>query len=176
MSGGLAASAAAATAAAAPDAARALRDALGHYATGVALVTTRAADGRAVGLTINSFASLSLAPPLVLWSLVRCSPSLAAFSACRHFAIQVLGAGQRALAARFADPRQADKFAGVAWHDGPQGLPLVDGALADFICAAHQQHDGGDHVLFIGRVEQHAQRPGAALLFHRGRFETLAAA
>lgn len=153
--------------------ARALRDALGHFPTGVALVTTRATDGRPIGLTINSFASLSLDPPLVLWSLVNKSPSLAAFNACSHFAIHVLAAGQRELALRFANPQVPDKFTGVAWQETMGGAPLIEGALAHFICLNHQRQAGGDHTLFIGQVEQHEHRAGEPAVFHRGRFAAL---
>jgi flavin reductase (DIM6/NTAB) family NADH-FMN oxidoreductase RutF len=147
---------------------RRLRDALGAYPTGVTIVTTRGADGRPVGLTVNSFASLSLEPPLLLWSLANRSPSLRAFRSAGHFAVNVLGADQAALARRFADPAVVDKFDGVALAAGP--APVIDGALAWFVCAARDAIETGDHTLFIGRVETHVAHDGQALLFHRGRF------
>jgi flavin reductase (DIM6/NTAB) family NADH-FMN oxidoreductase RutF len=114
---------------------RRLRDTLGAYPTGVTVVTTRGPDGRAVGLTVNSFASLSLEPPLLLWSLANRSPNRRAFRAASHFAINVLAAGQETLARRFANPAVADKFDGVAWQPSPaHGVPLLDGALAHFVC------------------------------------------
>lgn len=102
---------------------KALRNLFGSYPTGVAIVTTRTPDGRAVGLTINSFATLSLAPPLVLWSLVDRSPNLDAFRACSHFAINILANGHEALAKRFASAAVPDKFDGVALQETPEACP-----------------------------------------------------
>lgn len=155
---------------------QALRRVLGQVPTGVAVVTTRTADGRALGLTINSLASLSLAPALVLWSLVDRSPHLAAFRQARHFAISVLAEGQQALASRFATPGLPDKFDGVAVHEVPEGLPVIAGALATLVCASDQHQSAGDHCLFIGRVLRMDHGDGAPLVFHRGRFTALAAA
>jgi flavin reductase (DIM6/NTAB) family NADH-FMN oxidoreductase RutF len=154
---------------------RSLRDVLGRYATGVAIVTTRAQDGRPVGLTINSFASLSLAPALVLWSLVDRSPSLAAFRAAPHFAISILGQHHGELARRFATPALADKFAGVGLREAPEGVPVIADALAALVCATDQHSPAGDHELFIGRVLRIDRGEGAPLLFHGGRFGALVA-
>ena len=154
---------------------RALRNALGSYPTGVAIVTTRHADGRAVGLTINSFASLSLEPPLVLWSLVNRSPSLAAFSECTHFSINVLAADQAELARRFATSAVQDKFAEVAVHDTDEGVPLIAGSLASFVCTRELAQEGGDHTLFTGRVLRYRTGDGEPAVFHRGQFTRLAA-
>ncbi|MEK8053099.1 flavin reductase family protein [Ideonella sp. DXS22W] len=148
----------------------ALRQVLGSYATGVAVVSTRAADGRPVGLTINSFASLSLAPPLVLWSLVNHSPSLAAFATAPHFAISVLAHDQQALARRFASAAVADKFDGVAVHEAPEGVPVIDDALATLVCARDSCTPAGDHQLFIGQVLRMQRGEGAPLVFQGGRF------
>ncbi|SFV13347.1 NADH-FMN oxidoreductase RutF, flavin reductase (DIM6/NTAB) family [Pseudoduganella namucuonensis] len=152
---------------------RALRNALGSYPTGVAIVTTRLPGGRPVGLTINSFASLSLEPPLVLWSLVKRSPSLEAFAGCAHFSINVLAAGQADLARSFASSAVPDKFAHVAAHDSPEGVPLMPGSLASFVCASEQVLDGGDHTLFIGRVLRYHTGEGEPAVFHRGQFTLL---
>lgn len=150
-------------------AARDLRAALGQFATGVAVVTTRGLDGRSIGLTINSFTSVSLEPPLVLWSLSRRSSSLPHFTAARAIAIHVLSAGQEALARRFAAPC-ADRFAGLARGIGPSGVPLLEGGLARFICTPHEQHEAGDHFIFIVRVAHCEQTGGAPLIFHAARF------
>ena len=178
MSGAVAMSTCASAGVAGPDedGARALRRALGRYPTGVTIVTTRSADGRAVGLTVNSFASLSLAPPLLLWSLANRSPNLRAFRGATHFAIHVLAAGQEALARRFADPRVADKFDGVALRrDGAvEAVPLIEGAIAGFVCASRDAIEAGDHTRFIGRVEQHWSDDGAPLVFHGGGFGRIA--
>lgn len=153
-----------------------LRGVLGSYPTGVAIVATRCPDGRKVGLTINSFASLSLDPPLVLWSLVNRSPNLAAFRDCDHFTISVLACGQEALARRFADPAVPDKFEGADLHEVPEGVPAIAGAVATLVCANDQQSPAGDHLLLFGRVLRVATAPATAatpLVFHAGRFTAL---
>jgi flavin reductase (DIM6/NTAB) family NADH-FMN oxidoreductase RutF len=109
--------------------AKTLRSILGQYPTGVAIVTTRIPGGQPVGLTINSFASLSLSPPLVLWSLVDTSPSLKVFNECDHFAISILAREHQDLALRFSRPA-LDKFAGAPIIDTPEGIPVIEGALA----------------------------------------------
>lgn len=146
-----------------------LRAALGQFATGVAVVTARAPDGRSVGLTINSFASVSLEPPLVLWSLSKRSSSLAAFSAAHCVAIHVLCAEQEGLARRFASS-SADRFAGVDRCIGPGGIPLLEGGVARFLCSSYARYEAGDHVVFILRVEGWECAGGAALVFHAGAF------
>lgn len=148
------------------------RAALGQFATGVTIVTTRDAHGATVGLTANSFNSVSLEPPLVLWSLAKRSSSLAAFEAGTHFCINVLTAEQRMLAERFAS-KAIDRFEGVTWSEGAGGAPVIDGAAAVFECFHHSHYDAGDHIIFIGQVERCDRRLGAApLLFHGGRLFT----
>ena len=153
----------------------ALRDLLGSYPTGVAIVTTRAADGRNVGLTINSFASLSLDPPLVLWSLVNRSPNLAVFRDSAHFAINILASGHEALARRFADPAVPDKFADVTVRETPEGVAAIDGALATLVCAHDHCRTVGDHLLLVGQVVRVASQPSEPLVFHAGRFTSVPA-
>lgn len=146
------------------------RAALGQFATGVTIVTTRDAQGHTVGLTANSFNSVSLDPPLVLWSLAKRSSSLAAFKGGTHFCINVLTHEQRLLAERFAS-KAIDRFDGVAWRSGAGGAPIIDGAAAVFECFHHSHHDAGDHIIFIGQVERCDRRLGSApLVFHGGRF------
>jgi flavin reductase (DIM6/NTAB) family NADH-FMN oxidoreductase RutF len=148
------------------------RAALGMFATGVTIVTARGPDGAPVGLTANSFNSVSLTPPLVLWSLSRRAGSMAAFSAGSHYAINILAADQHALAERFAS-KSVDRFAGVAWHEGAAGAPVIDGAVAVFECFNRSRYDEGDHVIFVGEVERCAHRAGAQpLIFHGGRYYT----
>ncbi len=148
------------------------RAALGMFATGVTIVSARTADGDLVGLTANSFNSVSLDPPLVAWSLSQRSLSLRAFRRGSHYAINVLAAEQRDLALRFAAP-VGDRWAGVAWRPGVAGAPLIEGAVAHFECFNRGRHDEGDHLLFIGQVEHCDHRPGASpLLFHGGQFYT----
>ncbi len=154
---------------------RAFRDALGHFPTGVAIVTARAPDGRAVGLTINSFSSLSLDPPLVTWSLVNRSPSLEAFERCSHFAIHVVSQEQVPAALDFANPQIPDKFAQVSHEEGEGGVPVIAGCVATFVCENHRRHEGGDHTLFIGKVVRYSAAPEfEPAVFHRGRFTALA--
>lgn len=147
----------------------ALRRALGSFGTGVTVVSTRAADGRPVGVTANSFNSVSLDPPIVLWSLRRQSPSLAAFDHSGRFVVNVLAVGQVELSRRFASP-QADRFEGVAHRAGLAGLPVLEGSTASFECRTVQRLEVGDHILFLGRVEAFAHQPGAGLLYCQGRY------
>ncbi len=155
-----------------PPSTRSFRDALGMFATGVTIVTARAADGGLVGLTANSFNSVSLSPPLVLWSLSRAAGSMATFASGSHYAINVLGADQRALAERFA-AKDVDRWRDVAFIEGVGGAPLLDGAVAVFECFNRSQYEEGDHVIFVGEVERCQHRAGASpLLYHGGRFYT----
>lgn len=146
------------------------RSALGMFATGVTIVTARAANGRLVGLTANSFNSVSLHPPLVLWSLSQAAASLTVFSAGSHYAINVLAAEQQELARRFA-AKGVDRWAGVAYTEGHGGAPLLAGAAATFECFNRSRYDEGDHVIFVGEVERCTHRAGASpLLYHGGKF------
>lgn len=149
-----------------------LRVALGRFATGVTIVTARAANGRLVGLTASSFNSVSLSPPLVLWSLARSAASMAVLAAGSHYAINVLSAQQRDLAERFAT-KGVDRWAGVRYRDGVSGAPVIEGAVAVFECFNRSRYEEGDHVIFVGEVERCAHRTDAApLLYHGGRFYT----
>ena len=152
--------------------AREFRASLGMFATGVTIVTARTAAGELVGLTANSFNSVSMDPPLVLWSLARTAGSLPVFSAGSHYAINILAADQRALAERFAT-RGGDRWGGVAFTDGAGGAPLLTGAAASFECFNRSRYEEGDHVIFVGEVERCQHRAGISpLLFHGGRFYT----
>lgn len=154
---------------------QALRRALGNFATGVAVVTTLDAHQRPVGLTVNSFTSVSLSPPLVLFCLARQSSNLAAFEQAGAFAINVLHSGQGELSRRFASP-VPDRFAGVDWRPGESGAPLISDAAATFECDHHDTLERGDHMIFLGRVRQfqHAQAD-EPLLYFQGRFRQVAA-
>jgi flavin reductase (DIM6/NTAB) family NADH-FMN oxidoreductase RutF len=148
---------------------RDFRRALGQFATGVTVVTARTSDGRKVGVTVNSFSSVSLDPPLVLWSLSRQAPSFADFSHASHFAVNVLAANQHHLSRQFSTPLP-DKFSGVEFAEGPGGVPLLSGANAHFLCRNVRQYDGGDHVIFLGEVEDYKYADGEPLVFHSGRY------
>jgi len=142
------------------------------FATGVTIVTARTPAGVLVGLTANSFNSVSLQPPLVLWSLSQAAGSMAALSTGSHYAINILAADQKELAERFASGR-ADRWDGVAYSEGASGAPLLDGAAAHFECFNRSRYEEGDHVIFVGEVERCGHRVGASpLLFHGGRFYT----
>jgi len=145
------------------------RRALGQFATGVTVVTTRGSDGRKVGVTVNSFSSVSLDPPLVLWSLSRQAPSFADFTSASHFAINVLESGQHHLSRQFSTPLP-DKFAGVEYAEAEAGVPLLRGVIAHFVCRKTRQYDGGDHVIIIGEVEKYDYGEGEPLVFHSGRY------
>ena len=148
------------------------RAALGMFATGVTIVTARTAEGQPIGLTANSFNSVSLDPPLVLWSLSQAAASLSAFRAGSHYAIHVLAADQRELAERFA-LRGSDRWSGLEFGAGAGQAPLIQGAAATFECFNRSRYDEGDHVIFVGEVERCSWRAGASpLLFHGGRFYT----
>lgn len=150
----------------------ALRAALGRYATGVTLVTCRDGAGQPVGLTVNSFAALSLEPPLVLWSLRKVSALLPMFDAADHFAVSVLGQEHEALSRRFSSP-EPDKFGLGHWLPGLGQAPLLADALACFECAMTARHEHGDHVLYIGQVLRLSERAGPPLVFHAGQYRAL---
>jgi flavin reductase (DIM6/NTAB) family NADH-FMN oxidoreductase RutF len=151
------------------------RQLLGCFPTGVAIITTRAADGRPVGLTCNSFSSVSLEPPLVLFSLRKASSLLRTFVEADTFAINILSQSQDALSGRFASSKIADKFEGVAWSPGPLGTPLIDDCLAGFECRLFARHEAGDHDVFIGEVKHmNAGSADHALVFYKGAYMMLA--
>ncbi len=151
------------------------RQLLGCFPTGVAIITTRTGDGKPVGLTCNSFSSVSLEPPLVLFSLRKASSLLGTFVDAGTFAINILSQSQDLLSGRFASSKIADKFEGVAWHPGAFGTPLIDDCLASFECRVHARHEAGDHEIFIGEV-RHMTTGSAdhALVFYKGAYRMLA--
>ncbi len=148
---------------------RAFRNALGHFATGVTVITTADAAGNRYGVTANSYNSVSLDPPLVLWSLSRASGSLDAFMQGDTFAVHILGAHQEELAMRFAS-RGDDKFIGLDTRAGLGGVPLFDDCVAHFECRTQERFEGGDHVIFLGQVMHFEECDHDPLIFHRGKF------
>ncbi|MCD6679208.1 MAG: flavin reductase family protein [Burkholderiaceae bacterium] len=146
-----------------------LRRAFGCFPTGVTVVTTRAPDGSFAGLTVNSYTSLSLDPPLVLWALASDSASLRAFEAATHFAVNVLAEDQAWLSRRFAT-KSRDKFHGVPLRTGIEGVPLLDGCSAHIECRVHSAQPGGDHLLFVGQVERVDVLARPPLLYVNGRY------
>lgn len=152
---------------------RAFRDALGCFATGVTVVTARAKDGRPFGVTVNSFSSLSLDPPLILWSLSSHSGTYSAFVEASHFAVHVLCQGQENLCLQFARSG-IDRFNGVELGEGTGGVPILPDTAALFECRSLYRYWGGDHVIFIGRVDRFQQWPERKpLVFHQGRMKQI---
>jgi flavin reductase (DIM6/NTAB) family NADH-FMN oxidoreductase RutF len=149
------------------------RRALGRFATGVCVITAEPPGFRPFGLTVNSFASLSLTPPLVLWSLQKTSDTMEAFRAARAYCVNILAAEQQALSGRFARKGEHDLREGE-YRVGEAGLPLLQGALASFECDIDARHDGGDHVILIGRVRAlQAEAGGRPLVFYEGGYREL---
>jgi flavin reductase (DIM6/NTAB) family NADH-FMN oxidoreductase RutF/DNA-binding MarR family transcriptional regulator len=152
---------------------RELRRTLGQFATGVTIVTCLADDGTPVGMTANSFSSVSLDPPLVLWSLDRGARSFSAFAEARHFAFSVLAQDQVELSNRFARPG-AEKFATMDWQPGIAGVPLMPDPAAHFECTQYATFDGGDHLIIVGQVERFARYDRRSLVFAHGRYGAVA--
>ena len=148
---------------------RAFRDTLAYFPTGVTIITTRAANGEPVGLTANSFNSVSLGPPLVLWSLAQYSPNLPIFQECAYFAVNILAEDQAALSRKFGSTH-ADKFAGIEWEEGMEGIPLLAGCAAHLECKSQFRHYGGDHIIFVGQVERFAKFDRPSLVFSHSRY------
>lgn len=148
---------------------RQFRAALGAFPTGVTIVTTKDANGRDVGLTANSFNSVSLDPPLVLWSLSRTASSMPAFESSDYFAVHILSAQQEDLASRFAS-RDVDRFAGLVLGRGHGDAPLLDGCAARFECRRAHLYQGGDHMIIVGEVLTFERFDRPALAFHGGKY------
>jgi len=146
-----------------------LRRALGQFATGVTVVTTRAPDGTPAGITVNSFTSVSLDPPLMLWCLGRDAATFDIFRVAEQHLVNVLAAEQLDVARRFAT-RGADRFAGVRWSPTDAGLPRLDGCLAWFECAIRSRYEEGDHLILVGRIDSFEVTHGRPLIFHDSRY------
>ncbi len=151
---------------------RDLRQALGQFGTGVTVIATRAADGRLVGVTANSFGALSLEPPLVVWALRVNSASLAAFESAGRFVVSVLAEAQVELSRTFAS-HSDNKFEGVSCALNQHGMPLLHGACAWFECKTLSRQIAGDHCLFIAEIEGFSSSEVNPLLFHAGHYVTL---
>ncbi len=145
------------------------RQALDMFATGVTIVTARAADGTPVGITANSFNSVSLQPPMVLWSLARNARSLPVFEAAEHWNVHILANDQEPLSNRFARAGE-DKFAGLSLDDSAHGAPLMPGCSARFQCRTAFRYDGGDHVIFVGEVLSYDRSERPPLLYVTGGY------
>jgi 3-hydroxy-9,10-secoandrosta-1,3,5(10)-triene-9,17-dione monooxygenase reductase component len=148
---------------------RALRDALATFTTGVTIVTTRNAAGAPFGVTVNSFNSVSLDPPLVLWSLAKTSRSLEAFEQAEYWAVHILSAEQDALSTRFARPSE-NKFEGIELESGLQGTPLLPRCTTRLQCRTSFRYEGGDHIIFVGQIVAFDRSERAPLVFHGGKY------
>ena len=151
---------------------RELRGCLGQFATGVTVVTCMDAAGRACGITANSFSSVSLDPPLILWNIAKTSNSLGAYLDAQHFAINVLTADQEDLSIRFAQSDHA-VFDGISYAISDSGVPLLQDTLARFECRTYEIHDCGDHHIIIGEIERFSKNDGQPLLFFNSRYATI---
>lgn len=148
---------------------RAFRRALGNFATGVTVVTAAAPDGTRAGVTANSFNSVSLDPPLVLWSIDKRSGSYPVFEQATHFAVNVLAADQVNISNQFARPKD-DKFSGIGMETGIGGAPLLTDCAARFQCEKYQLLDGGDHWIMLGKVVAFDDVGRAPLVYHQGAY------
>lgn len=155
-----------------PDARRKFRDALGHFATGVTVMTTVTPAGENVGMTANSFNSLSLDPPLILWSLAKTATGYPYFQVGDPFAVNMISIDQEAVARQLARS-SGDKFEGVKYHRGLDRVPLLVDCIAHLECLVDARHPGGDHEIIVGRVRRIFDIGRAPLLFHRGAFQAL---
>lgn len=151
----------------------AFRNALGSFATGVTIVTTTDTQGLPVGMTASSFNSVSLEPPLVLWSIDKNANCFDVFNQCNHFAIHVLAEQQQPLSDLFGRPGPQNKFAQINTTKGLHGSPILPEYNSLFECTLEHRYEGGDHVILVGRVHRFDQRHGNPLLFHGGRYRHL---
>jgi flavin reductase (DIM6/NTAB) family NADH-FMN oxidoreductase RutF len=153
---------------------RDLRNAFGAFATGVTVVTSRAANRQVAGVTVNSFCSVSLEPPLVMWCLSKSAPSHRVFVSAAHFAVHILAEDQAHLSARFS-AAAPNKFAGLEISEGLGGAPVLEGVAALFECRCERQIDAGDHHIILGRVERYRYSTRRPLLFHTGAYRSVGA-
>jgi len=148
------------------------RNALGQFATGVTVITTLDKDGNKAGMTVNSFSSVSLEPMLVLWSLAKTAKTFDAFNVTERFAIHVLNADQQAISNQFAS-RGGDRFENIALTKGHGGIPILQDYSAVFQCEIEARHEGGDHIIMVGRVIDFDNKCQPPLIFHAGHYADL---
>jgi flavin reductase (DIM6/NTAB) family NADH-FMN oxidoreductase RutF len=149
-----------------------LRRILGHFATGVTVITTRDKDGAPSGLTANAFTSLSLNPPLVVVCVDKTAQCYGCFDQSKVFAVNVLSEDQEEVSRRFATKNSA-KFAGLEWREGSNGAALIEGAIGHIECKIVQSHDGGDHTIMVGEVVSATASGDRPLLFFKGKYQRL---
>lgn len=153
---------------------RKFRNALGCFATGVAVITARAEGQQPIGITVNSFSSVSLDPPLILWSLDKKSDTMPVFAAVETFTVNILRDDHREVSSRLS--KQGDhSLEGLMTRIGENGLPALEGAMAHFECKVYARHDAGDHIILLGEVMHYEySEDGKPLLYHRGGYQGLA--
>lgn len=152
---------------------KALRNAFGSFATGVTIVTTKGRDGNDYGLTANSFTSVSLDPPMLLWCHAEKASSFDVFRQVEYFAVHVLAADQQDISHRFAT-KGADKFSGVGIEYGPNDIPLLTYCVARFVCKTIYEYAGGDHIIHVGKILDFSENDMEPLIFHKGKYTKLA--
>ena len=152
---------------------RELRNAMGLFATGVTIITTKDASGKPFGLTANAFSSLSLDPPMLLICVDKGVDCYACFDESKVFAVNFLSLAQEELSTRFAT-KGIEKFEGLSYSVGELGVALLDGALAHFECTVAHAHEGGDHTIYVGEVQRLVTMEGDPLLFYQGKYRSLA--
>lgn len=161
---------------------REFRDAMGAFSTGVTVITALADNGQPIGLTVNSFNSLSLEPALILWSLSKDSPNFKDFLGCKYFAVNILAKNQRDISNQFStsnreayvwDNLLPERFAGIDWYKGKDGVPLLPDCLATLECRNSANYVGGDHHILIGEVSRFQCFGGQPLIFYRGKYRAL---
>jgi flavin reductase (DIM6/NTAB) family NADH-FMN oxidoreductase RutF len=155
---------------------RDFRNALGHFGTGVTVITTIDKNGKVFGVTVSSFNSVSLSPPLVLWSQVRGAPSHQAFIESPYFIVNILAEDQKDISNHFARPSE-DKFKDIPHHLNEHGIPILDGTLGHFVCTKENEVEGGDHLIFIGKVLSYSYNTSehtAPLFFWKGKYHSAA--
>jgi 3-hydroxy-9,10-secoandrosta-1,3,5(10)-triene-9,17-dione monooxygenase reductase component len=149
-----------------------LRQVMGHFATGVTVITTKDVFGTPYGLTANAFMSLSLDPPLVLISVDKAAQCYACFDASKVFVVNFLSEGQEEVSRRFAT-KGIDKFAGLQWSEACNGAAILDGVIGYVACTVRQTHDGGDHTIIVGEISDAGASGDRPLLFFRGKYQRL---
>ncbi len=152
--------------------AREIRNVMGHFATGVTVITTKDSSEKPFGLTVNSFTSLSLDPPLVIVCVDKTVDCYSCFDGSRVFAVNVLGEDQEELSRRFAT-KGIEKFKGLQWRMGEHGSPLLDGVVATIECKVHRSYEGGDHTIFLGEILNATASGNRPLLFFKGKYNRL---
>ena len=152
--------------------AREIRNVMGHFATGVTVITTKDKAGKPFGLTVNSFTSLSLNPPLVVVCIDTTVDCYSCFDESKVFAVNVLSENQEELSRRFAT-KGIEKFEGIKWHMGESGSPLLDGVIGSVECKVVHSYEGGDHTIFLGEILTATAKGDRPLLFFKGKYTRL---